>query len=164
MISLQMYLSLRDVNAPTISVHHDVLFRFGSWCYAGRVQLTPTLTLSDIPFVIPALRMQQSRYTSVPIPSPSTYPHIPHTPSLTSQCIPFSTPLPPPFPSPNQSIHPFSLTVSYHHVRLDYYCDVAAVPTNSPFASCLSYIQRLEPLIEREIYESEEALQGNGIG
>ena len=41
---------------------------------------------------------------------------------------------------------------------------MAAVPTNSPFASCLSYIQRLEPLIEREIYESEDALQGNGIG
>ena len=46
--------------------------------------------------------------------------------------------------------------------RLDYYCDVAAVPTNSPFASCLSYVQKLEPLIEREIYESEEALQGRG--
>lgn len=43
------------------SVHHDVLFRFGSWCYAGRVQLTPSLGLADIPFVIPALRMQQSR-------------------------------------------------------------------------------------------------------
>ena len=28
-----------DVNAPSISVHHDVLFRFGSWCYAGRVQV-----------------------------------------------------------------------------------------------------------------------------
>ena len=67
-------------------------------------QLTPTLTLSDIPYVIPALRMQQS--------------------------------------------------------RLDYYCDVAAVPTNSPFAACLSYVQKLEPLIEREIYDSEETLQG----
>jgi hypothetical protein len=43
--------------------------------------------------------------------------------------------------------------------RLDYYCDVAAVPTNSPFAACLSYVQRMEPLVEREIYEAEEALQ-----
>jgi hypothetical protein len=50
-----------DVGTPTLSVHHDVLFRFGSWCYAGRVQLTPSLALGDIPFVIPALRMQQSR-------------------------------------------------------------------------------------------------------
>lgn len=50
-----------DKNSPALSVHHDVLFRFGSWCYAGRVQLTPSLSLSDIPFVIPALRMQQSR-------------------------------------------------------------------------------------------------------
>lgn len=40
---------------------HEAMFRFGSWCYAGQVQLTPTITLSDIPFVIPALRIQQSR-------------------------------------------------------------------------------------------------------
>jgi len=37
------------------------LFRFGSWCYSGRVQLTPTITLADLPHVIPVLRMQQSR-------------------------------------------------------------------------------------------------------
>ena len=45
---------------PKINMHHDTLFRFGSWCYCGRVQLTPTIELGDIPFVIPALRMQQS--------------------------------------------------------------------------------------------------------
>ncbi len=62
--------------SPTISMHHDSLFRFGSWCYAGRVQLTPTIALQDIPFVIPALRLQQSRMEflcpvdSVPITSP----------------------------------------------------------------------------------------------
>lgn len=39
----------------------EVLFRFGSWCYAGEVQLIPSLSLLDVPFVIPALRMQQSR-------------------------------------------------------------------------------------------------------
>jgi hypothetical protein len=50
-----------DTNSAQLTVHHDVLFRFGSWCYSGRVQLTPSLTLADIPFVIPALRMQQSR-------------------------------------------------------------------------------------------------------
>jgi hypothetical protein len=41
--------------------YRDVLFRFGSWCYGGTVQLTPQLSLADIPHVIPALRMQQSR-------------------------------------------------------------------------------------------------------
>jgi hypothetical protein len=50
-----------DSSSPTLSVHHDALFRFGSWCYSGRVQLIPSLSLSDVPFVIPALRMQQSR-------------------------------------------------------------------------------------------------------
>jgi len=50
-----------DSGSPLLSIHHDVLFRFGSWCYAGRVQLTPSLALADVPFIIPALRMQQSR-------------------------------------------------------------------------------------------------------
>jgi len=50
-----------DAGTPLLSIHHDVLFRFGSWCYAGRVQLTPSLALADVPFIIPALRMQQSR-------------------------------------------------------------------------------------------------------
>ena len=94
-----------DDTSPALSVHHDVLFRFGSWCYSGRVQLSPTLTLSDIPFVIPALRMQQG--------------------------------------------------------RLDYYCDVSNIPTNSPFARSLDYIQKLEPLIENQIFNSEEILRGD---
>jgi len=65
-----------DANSSQLAVHHDVLFRFGSWCYAGRVQLTPSLTLADIPYIIPALRMQQSRLdffcdvSQVPINSP----------------------------------------------------------------------------------------------
>ena len=50
-----------DASVPVQSLHHDVLFRFGSWCYSGRVQLTPALTLADVPFVIPALRLQQGR-------------------------------------------------------------------------------------------------------
>ena len=92
-----------DTDSSNYSVHHDVLFRFGSWCYAGRVQLTPTLTLSDIPFVIPALRMQQG--------------------------------------------------------RLDYYCDVSNIPTNSPFARSLDHMQKLEPLIEDQIFNSEDVLR-----
>jgi hypothetical protein len=43
------------------SPHHEVLFRFGSWCYSGKVQLTSSINLADIPYVIPALRMQQSK-------------------------------------------------------------------------------------------------------
>ena len=43
------------------AAYRDALFRFGSWCYSGAVQLTPSLGLGDIPHVIPALRMQQSR-------------------------------------------------------------------------------------------------------
>jgi hypothetical protein len=62
----QTYCILKSQNndpkgTPLQSIYHDVLFRFGSWCYAGRVQLTSSLSLSDIPYVIPALRMQQSR-------------------------------------------------------------------------------------------------------
>ena len=53
--------STYDASVPVQSLHHDVLFRFGSWCYTGRVQLTPTLTLADVPYVIPALRLQQGR-------------------------------------------------------------------------------------------------------
>lgn len=65
-----------DARSNQLSVHHDALFRFGSWCYAGRVQLTSMIGLHDVPFVIPALRMQQSRLdyycdvTQVPITSP----------------------------------------------------------------------------------------------
>lgn len=65
-----------DTKTNQLSIHHDALFRFGSWCYAGRVQLTATIGLHDVPFVIPALRMQQSRLdyycdvNSVPVTSP----------------------------------------------------------------------------------------------
>ena len=75
----QTYLVMKsswDGPSATLSVHHDVLFRFGSWCYSGRVQLVPTIALSDLPFIIPALRIQQSRLdyqcdaSSVPTTSP----------------------------------------------------------------------------------------------
>jgi hypothetical protein len=68
--------SATDAKTSNLSVYHDALFRFGSWCYSGRVQLTPTLNLQDVPYVIPALRMQQSRLdfycdvTQVPTTSP----------------------------------------------------------------------------------------------
>ena len=59
------------------SAYREVLFRFGSWCYGGSVQLTPLINLSDIPHVIPALRMQQSRlefvYSADQVPATSPY-------------------------------------------------------------------------------------------
>lgn len=85
-----------------LSMHHDVLFRFGSWCYSGRIQLIPSLSLSDVPFVIPALRMQQS--------------------------------------------------------RLDFYCEASKVPTNSPFAPTLNFMQSITPVIENLIESSEDML------
>lgn len=78
----QTYCILKSTNendSPLLSVYHDSLFRFGSWCYSGRVQLTPTLTLPDVPYVIPALRMQQSRLdfycdvNNVPVTSPFAF-------------------------------------------------------------------------------------------
>jgi len=63
---IQTYCILKsepNSNGGGLSVQHEALFRFGSWCYAGKVQLTPELNLADVPFVIPALRMQQSRLT-----------------------------------------------------------------------------------------------------
>lgn len=39
----------------------DVLFRFGSWCYNGNVELIDRLRVDDIPYVIPALRIQQQK-------------------------------------------------------------------------------------------------------
>ena len=48
-------------SAGTGGQFRTALFRFGSWCYSGRVQLVETLSLSDLPHVIPALRLQQSR-------------------------------------------------------------------------------------------------------
>jgi hypothetical protein len=59
------------------SAYREVLFRFGSWCYGGSVQLTPNITLADVPHVIPALRMQQSRlefvYAADSVPATSPY-------------------------------------------------------------------------------------------
>ena len=52
-------LKRRQTNKPP--EFREVLFRFGSWCYSGTVELIPELSIADIPHVIPALRLQQSR-------------------------------------------------------------------------------------------------------
>lgn len=81
-----------EANSSLLSNYHDVMFRFGSWCYSGRVQLTAQLSLYDVPYVIPALRMQQS--------------------------------------------------------RLDYVCDVTALPVTSPFASIMQFMKRASESVE----------------
>ena len=78
---VQMYMVLRpraeNGGFAVTSAYREVLFRFGSWCYGGSVQLTPVITLADIPHVIPALRMQQSRleyvYGADAVPATSPY-------------------------------------------------------------------------------------------
>lgn len=79
---VQMYTILKAVSEPGCATnpYHEVLFRFGSWCYSGSVQLTPQLELTDLPHIIPALRMQQSRLdfvcdvTRIPVTSPFSKP------------------------------------------------------------------------------------------
>ncbi|CAB1112685.1 unnamed protein product [Ectocarpus sp. CCAP 1310/34] len=80
---LQTYVIMKPTGTEefgTNNAYRDVLFRFGSWCYSGTVQLIPTLALVDIPHVIPALRMQQSKLdfmcdvTQVPSKSPFAAP------------------------------------------------------------------------------------------
>lgn len=94
-----------EPNAATggLSVHHEALFRFGSWCYTGRVQLTPVISLADVPYVIPALRMQQS--------------------------------------------------------RLNYFCDVNRMPNASYFTKAMELVHSLGPLIENQIFKSEDTLR-----
>mmetsp|Transcript_18242 Transcript_18242/g.53310 ORF Transcript_18242/g.53310 Transcript_18242/m.53310 type:complete len:709 (-) Transcript_18242:517-2643(-) len=78
---MQMYMVLRprpeNGGFSVTSAYREVLFRFGSWCYGGSVQLTPGIQLADIPHVIPALRLQQSRleyvYSADAVPSTSPY-------------------------------------------------------------------------------------------
>lgn len=103
---LQMYTVMKPRpergESAVSSAYRDVLFRFGSWCYSGTVQLTPSLALGDIPHVIPALRMQQS--------------------------------------------------------RLEFLCDVAAMPSRSPYAKPMEAMMRLMPYMEAEIHKAEDVL------
>ena len=103
---IQTYCILKSEASPStggLSVNHEALFRFGSWCYAGRVQLTPVISLADVPYVIPALRMQQS--------------------------------------------------------RLNYFCDVNRMPNASYFTRAMQWMHSLSPMIEHEIYKSEDTLR-----
>jgi hypothetical protein len=57
----------------------NVIFRFGSWCYDGKVELGPSLHLADIPMLIPRLRMQQQQmqFTCEVTQMPEDSPYLP---------------------------------------------------------------------------------------
>ena len=54
---VQSYVILKSQSNDEV---RDVLFRFGSWIYTGKVKLVPQLITADIPFVMPAIRLQQN--------------------------------------------------------------------------------------------------------
>ncbi|KAL7531686.1 hypothetical protein ACHAXR_007164 [Thalassiosira sp. AJA248-18] len=59
---IQSYCVLKSEGGSDI---RDVMFRFGSWCYDGKVELLPKISLADISHVIPVLRVQQSKLNFV---------------------------------------------------------------------------------------------------
>jgi hypothetical protein len=54
-------LKKQSSDANTDASVRNVLFRFGSWCYNGEIELIPQLSIHDIPHVIPTLRIQQHK-------------------------------------------------------------------------------------------------------
>lgn len=57
----QTYIVMKPRFLSEGSTRRDVFFRFGSWCYAGQVDLgVDALHLGDVPECLPALQRQQS--------------------------------------------------------------------------------------------------------
>ena len=54
-------LTKESAESHTDDSFRNVLFRFGSWCYNGEIELIPQLSIHDIPHVIPTLRIQQHK-------------------------------------------------------------------------------------------------------
>ncbi|GMI39585.1 hypothetical protein TrCOL_g5030 [Triparma columacea] len=99
---VQSYIVMKPNKDEGNETFRTALFRFGSWCYSGRVQLTASLALADLPHVIPALRMQQS--------------------------------------------------------RLEFLCDVSAMPSRSPFVRPMEFAQKAAGVMEEEVVASEDVL------
>ena len=55
---LQSYVILKSDSQDEM---RQVLFRFGSWLYTGQVKLVPKIAISDVPYVMPAVRLQQRK-------------------------------------------------------------------------------------------------------
>jgi hypothetical protein len=55
---LQSYVMLKSDSQDET---RQVLFRFGSWLYTGQVKLVPKIAISDVPYVMPAVRLQQRK-------------------------------------------------------------------------------------------------------
>lgn len=73
----QTYIVMKPKHLAEGSTRRDVFFRFGSWCYAGQVDLgVEALHLGDVPEALPALQRQQSALSfmcesaAVPMSSP----------------------------------------------------------------------------------------------
>jgi len=99
---MQSYIVMKPNKEEGNDTFRTALFRFGSWCYSGRVQLTASLALADLPHVIPALRMQQS--------------------------------------------------------RLEFLCDVSAMPSRSPFVQPMEFAMKAASVMEDEVVASEDVL------
>ena len=47
--------------APNAATQREVLFEFGTWCYAGKIELgVNALSKKDLPHIVPVLQLQQS--------------------------------------------------------------------------------------------------------
>ncbi|KAL3776808.1 hypothetical protein ACHAW5_006227 [Stephanodiscus triporus] len=57
---VQSYVILKSKSQDEM---RKVLFRFGSWCYGGRVKLVKKIAMADVPYVMPAVRLQQRKLT-----------------------------------------------------------------------------------------------------
>ena len=55
---LQSYVILKSDSQDEM---RQVLFRFGSWLYTGQVKLVPKIAISDVHYVMPAVRLQQRK-------------------------------------------------------------------------------------------------------
>ena len=55
---VQSYVILKSKSQDEM---REVLFRFGSWCYEGRVKLVKKIAMADVPYVMPAVRLQQRK-------------------------------------------------------------------------------------------------------
>ena len=50
-----------SAGAPNAATQREVLFEFGTWCYAGKIELgVNALQKKDLPHIVPVLQLQQS--------------------------------------------------------------------------------------------------------
>lgn len=57
----QTYIILKGKCKGSSGGMRDVMFMFNNWCYYGQVELMSKINMADIPYALPALRIQQSK-------------------------------------------------------------------------------------------------------